>query len=198
MLSDPGCHRGACSSHQAARRRVAGWDCRQGLVQSHQFLHGLACAAGHSPASFLTGFDFAPASVHDTRLAETFPGLHAFPSDRLSSVGKQAQTPYVADRAYASQNVQRQWLHDSHAAVLTQPHSRTPVAHPSPHWRRFMHGFRHVIETASGTWHLTFRLATDRLHMLQDFRARLAAKVALHNVCCWLHAKQGRPPHGLC
>lgn len=147
-----------------------------------------------TPSGFLTGFGFAPASVHDTRLAETFLGLRALPSDRLSSVGKPAHTPYVADRAYASDDLQRHWLHDYHAAVLTQPHSRKPIAEPSPQWRRFMHGIRQVIETVSGNLHLAFRLATDRLHTLQGFRARLAAKVALHNFCCWLNVQRGRPP----
>ena len=165
-----------------------GWCSR---ISSYMGFHVLLAI---TPSGFLTGFGFAPASVHDTRLAETFLGLRAFPSQRLSSVGKQAQTPYVADRAYASEDLQRHWLRDYRAAVLTQPHSRKLVVDPSPHWRRFMHSIRQVIETVSGKLHLAFRLATDRLHTLQGFRARLAAKVALHNFCCWLNEQQGRPP----
>ena len=146
-----------------------------------------------TPSGFLTGLGFAPASVHDTRLAETFLGTRAFPTPRLPSVGKQAQTPYVADRAYASESLQLHWLHDYHAAVLTQPHSRKLVAEPSPRWRRFMHTIRQVIESVSGKLHLAFRLATDRLHTVPGFRARLAAKGGLHNFCCWLNLQRGRP-----
>jgi hypothetical protein len=37
-----------------------------------------------------------------------------------------------------------------------------------------MHGVRQVIESVSGKLHLAFRLATDRLHTVPGFRARLA------------------------
>jgi hypothetical protein len=41
-------------------------------------------------------------------------------------------------------------------------------------------------------WH-TFRLDRERPHDLGGFQARLAAKMALHNFCIWLHAPLGRP-----
>jgi hypothetical protein len=56
-----------------------------------------------------------------------------------------------------------------------------------------MHTIRQVIERVSGKLHLAFRLATDRLHTLPGFRTRLAAKVGLHNFCCWLNSHLGRP-----
>src|SRR5262245_57444243 len=90
---------------------------------------------------FLTSFGFSAASVHDTRLAETFLALRARPSSRLSSVG-QAFATYVADRGFASEPLQLHWLHDYQAAVLTQPHNRKLVARPSPRWRRWMHSIR--------------------------------------------------------
>lgn len=163
-----------------------GWCSR---ISSYMGFHVLMAI---TPAGFVTGFGFAPASVHDTRLAETFLGLRAHPSARLSSVGQPFPT-YVADRAYASEPLQVHWLHQYRAAVLTQPHIRTKVAEPSPRWRRWMHGIRQVIESVSGKLHLAFRLATDRLHTVPGFRARLAAKVGLHNFCCWLNLQQGRP-----
>lgn len=165
-----------------------GWCSR---ISSYMGFHVLLAI---TPSGFLTGFGFSPASVHDTRLAETFFGLCAYPSARLSSPGQLARVPYVADQAFAAESLQRHWLSDYHAAVLTQPHNRKPVAEPSPRWRRWMHGIRQVIETVSGKLHLAFRLSTDRLHTLPGFRARLAAKVALHNFCCWLNSQLGRPP----
>ena len=56
-----------------------------------------------------------------------------------------------------------------------------------------MHGIRQIIETVSGKLHLVFRLATDRLHTLPGFRARLAAEIGLHNFCGWLNLQLGRP-----
>lgn len=163
-----------------------GWCSR---ISSYMGFHVLMAI---TPTGFLTGFGFAPASVHDTRLAETFLGCRAHPSPRLNSVGASFST-YVADRAYAAEALQLHWLHEYHAAVLTQPHIRTKVAEPSPRWRRWMHGIRQVIESVSGKLHLAFRLATDRLHTVPGFRARLAAKVGLHNFCCWLNLQRGRP-----
>lgn len=163
-----------------------GWCSR---ISSYMGFHVLMAI---TPTGFLTGFGFASASVHDTRLAETFLGCRAHPSPRLNSVGT-SFSPYVADRAYAAEALQLHWLHDYHAAVLTQPHIRTKVAEPSPRWRRWMHGIRQIIESVSGKLHLAFRLATDRLHTVTGFRARLAAKVGLHNFCCWLNLQLGRP-----
>lgn len=164
-----------------------GWCSR---ISSYMGFHVLMAI---TTTGFLTGFGFSPASVHDTRLAETFLGLRAHPSARLSSPG-QAFPTYVADRGFASEPLQLHWLHDAHAAVLTQSHNRKPVTEPSPRWRRWMHGVRQVIESVSGKLHLAFRLATDRLHTVPGFRARLAAKVGLHNYCCWLNLLLGRPP----
>lgn len=67
------------------------------------------------------------------------------------------------------------------------------VAQPSPRWRRWMHTIRQVIESVSGKLLLVFRLAADRLHTVSGFRARLAAKVGLHNFCCWFNTQQGQP-----
>jgi hypothetical protein len=178
------------------KRRGAGWlagTADKGWCSRISSYMGFHVLLAVTPSGFVTGFGFSPASVHDTRLTETFLGARAFPTPRLPSVGPQARVPYVADRAFAAEALQLHWLHDYHAQVLTQPHSRKPVAEPSPQWRRWMHSIRQIIETVSGKLHLAFRLATDRLHTLPGFRARLAAKVGLHNFCCWLNLQRGRP-----
>lgn len=180
---------------RSIKRRGGGWlagTADKGWCSRISSYMGFHVLLAITPTGFLTGFGFSPASVHDTRLAETFLALRAHPSARLSSVGPAFAT-YVADRAFASEPLQSHWLHDYHVAVLTQPHNRKPVAEPSPRWRRWMHGIRQVIESVSGKLHLAFRLATDRLHTLSGFRARLAAKVGLHNFCCWLNLQSGRP-----
>jgi hypothetical protein len=47
---------------------------------------------------------------------------------------------------------------------------------------------RQVIESVYNALHNVFRLAKERPHCLSGFQARLAAKVGLHNFCCWLHS----------
>jgi Transposase DDE domain len=163
------------------KRRGGGWlagTADKGWCSRISSSMGFHVLLAITESGFVTDLGFSPASVHDTRLAETFLGARANPSPRLPGVGPQAKVPYVADRAFAAESLQVHWLHDYRAAVLTQPHSRKLVAEPSPQWRRWMHSIRQVIETVSGKLPLTFRLATDRLHTLPGFRARLAAKVA--------------------
>ena len=181
---------------RSIKRRGGGWlagSADKGWCSRISSYMGFHVLLAITPAGFVTGFGFSPASVHDTRLAETFLALRDQPSSRLSSPGSSFPT-YVADRGFASEPLQFHWLHDYQAAVLTQPHNRKPVAEPSPRWRRWMHGIRQVIESVSGKLHLVLRLATDRLHTVPGFRARLAAKVGLHNFCCWLNSQRGRPP----
>lgn len=59
-----------------------GWCSR---ISSYMGFHVLLSI---TPTGFLTGFGFSPASVHDTRLAETLLDLRAHPSARLPSVGR--------------------------------------------------------------------------------------------------------------
>jgi hypothetical protein len=53
---------------------------------------------------------------------------------------------------------------------------------------------RQIAETAIARLMDRFGLARDRPHALDGFFARLAAKVGLHDCCCWLNAQLGRPP----
>jgi len=53
-------------------------------------------------------------------------------------------------------------------------------------------GVRQIVETVYEKLTHTFRLDRERPHDLSGFQARLAAKMALHNVCIWLNAQLGR------
>jgi hypothetical protein len=59
--------------------------------------------------------------------------------------------------------------------------------------RRWLAGLRQIVETVDGKVHHTFRLNRERPHDLSGFQARLAAKMARHNCCIWLHEPLGRP-----
>jgi hypothetical protein len=57
-------------------------------------------------------------------------------------------------------------------------------------------GSWHPLDRRDGLRHKlfnTFGLHRERPHELSGLRARLAARVALHNFCIWLNEQLGRP-----
>lgn len=70
-------------------------------------------------------------------------------------------------------------------------HSQTPWPKALRRWQA---GVRQSVETVYEKLAHTFRLDRERPHALKGFRGRLAAKMALHNFCIWLHEQLGRPP----
>ena len=59
--------------------------------------------------------------------------------------------------------------------------------------RRWVAGIRQIVETAYDKLFNAFGLWRERPHELEGLRARLAARVALHNFCIWLNDRLGRP-----
>jgi len=62
-------------------------------------------------------------------------------------------------------------------------------------WRKHsgVVGIRQVIEGVCDKLFNTFGLWRERPHELEGLRARLAARVALHNFCIWPNDQLGRP-----
>lgn len=58
--------------------------------------------------------------------------------------------------------------------------------------RRWVAGVRQIIESVYDKLFNTFGLWGERPHELEGLRARLAARVALHNFCIWLNDRLGR------
>ena len=56
-----------------------------------------------------------------------------------------------------------------------------------------MASIRQIVETVYDKLFNTFGLRRERPHRLSGLRARLAARVALHNFCIWLNKRLGRP-----
>jgi hypothetical protein len=52
---------------------------------------------------------------------------------------------------------------------------------------------RQIVESTYDKLFNTFGLWRERPHELEGLRARLAARMALHNFCIWLNDKLGRP-----
>ena len=62
--------------------------------------------------------------------------------------------------------------------------------------RRWIAGIRQIVESVYEKLFNTFGLWWERPHELEGLRARLAARVALHNFCIWLNEQLGRPRLG--
>jgi hypothetical protein len=59
--------------------------------------------------------------------------------------------------------------------------------------RRWVAGIRQIVESVYDKLFNAFGLWRERPHLLIGLRARLAARVALHNFCIWLNDQLGRP-----
>jgi hypothetical protein len=69
-------------------------------------------------------------------------------------------------------------------------HRKTPWPKPL---RRWLAGGRQMVETVHDTLQHPFRLDRERPHARSGLQARLAATIAWHNFCMWLHEQLGRP-----
>jgi hypothetical protein len=59
--------------------------------------------------------------------------------------------------------------------------------------RRWVAGIRQIIEGVYKQLFNAFGLWWEQAHELRGLRARLAARVALHNFCMWLNEQLSRP-----
>jgi hypothetical protein len=145
-----------------------------------------------NPVGVITGFGFGPASTKDQPLAETFFALRRQPHPGLPSVGTPALGPYIVDKGFEGQANHAVWRQTYGAQVICPP-KRNSKAPWSKRLRRWVAGVRQMVETVYDKLHHTFRLDRERPHDLSGFRARLAAKMALHNFCIWVNIQLGRP-----
>jgi len=165
-----------------------GWSNRQGWYEGFRLL------VAADPMGVITGFGFGPASTKDQRMAETFFTLRHRPDPRLPSVGSSAdaETYYVVDKGFEGEEHHRRWS-DRYGARVVCPPKRNSLKPWPKRLRRWVAGLRQIIETVYDKLLNTFDLARERPHELTGLRARLAAKVALHNFCIWLNEQLGRP-----
>ena len=163
-----------------------GWSNRLGWYEGFHLL------VSASPDGVVTGFGFGLASTKDQPLAETFFAARHAADPRLPSVGRPSGEPYVADGGFVGADLHRHWRADYGAQVICPPGRTARQPWPAA-LRRWHSGLRQIIETVNDALLLTFGLDAERPHALGGFQARLAARVALHNFCCWLNRHLGRP-----
>ncbi len=115
------------------------------------------------------------------------------PNPRLPSVGAAPSGPYVADKGFEGAENHRRWLVEYYGAHLIHPPKRNSRRPWSKRLRRWVAGIRQIIESVYEKLFNAFGLHRERPHDITGLRARLAARVALHNFCMWLNKQLGRP-----
>lgn len=164
-----------------------GWSNRLGWYEGFRLLVAV------DPTGVVTGFGFSAASTADQQAAETFFAVRHRPHPRLPSVGSTFSSgPYVADKGFEGEENHRRWL-DRYGVRLVHPPKRNSRKPWPKRLRRWVAGIRQIVETVYDKLFNTFGLNRERPHELGGLRARLAARVALHNFCMWLNEQLGRP-----
>lgn len=179
-----------------AKRRGAGWLAGYadiGWSNSLGWYEGFRLLVAVDPTGVITGFGFAGASTKDQPLAETFFALRCEPNPRAPSVGSAAAGPYVTDKGFEGEENYRRWLECYGARLVCPPRRKGRRRRWPKRLRRWAASIRQIVEAVYEKLHNAFGLRRERAHELQGLRARLAARVALHNFCIWLNEQLGRP-----
>jgi hypothetical protein len=178
-----------------AKRRGAGWLFGQadiGWCTRLGWYEGVRLLLAVTPRGAVVGWGIGPASTNDRVLADTFFAARARPVPGLPAVGRPVSDCYAADMGFAGAEREARWAAEAGAVVVCPPQSDSARAWPKP-LRRWLAGIRQIVETVNDRLLATFRLDRERPHALDGLQARLAAKVGLHNFCCWLNRRLGRP-----
>lgn len=178
-----------------SKRRGEGWlagEANIGYSNRLGWYEGLNVITSVTPDGFITGFGCAPASTKEQPYAETFLALRAKDSLDLPEVGRPARGTYITDNGFCGKSNHQRWQ-QWYAAQVISPPQRSHSHSWSKALRRWLAGLRQIVETVHEKLLNTFRLERERPHLLQGFRVRLAASVALHNFCFWLNVQLGRP-----
>jgi hypothetical protein len=178
------------------KRRGHGWLAGRadiGWSNGLGWYEGFSLLTAVEPSGVITGFCFGAASTADQPLAETFFELRANPNSRLISVGPAFSGTYVADKGFEGVENRRRWLESYGADLIHPPKRNSKKRSWSKRLRRWVAGLRQIVESVYDKLFNTFGLWRERPHELGGLRARLAARVALHNFCIWLNDRLGRP-----
>lgn len=181
---------------RACQRRGRGWmpgEATLGKCSRLGWYIGTRLLVCTSPIGAITGLGLAPANTNDRQLAETFLAARHTPQPDLPGVGRAVTDRYLADKGFTGVAWETRWRHDDHATVLCPPERTHRRVWSRVHRRRHT-AARQIIESVMDKLLNTFRLSRERPHQLRGLQARLAAKVALHNVCLWLNQRAGRRP----
>src|SRR5829696_8100202 len=178
-----------------AKRRGSGWlagFADIGWSNSLGWYEGFRLLVATGPTGVITGFGFSAASVPDQQVAETFFAIRHRPNPRAPSVGSAPTWPSVTDKGFEGEENHRRWLDLYGACIVCPPRQNGRKRRWPKRLRRWAASIRQIVETVYEKLHNAFGLRTERAHELSGLRARLAARVALHNFCIWLNNQLGR------
>ena len=178
------------------KRRGHGWLAGYadiGWSNSLGWYEGFSLLTTVDPSGVVTGFCFGAASTADQQMAETFFAVRARPNPRLGSVGSMSWGPYVADKGFEGTENHGRWLENYGAHIIHPPKRNSRKRSWSKRLRRWVAGIRQIVESVYEKLFNIFGLWRERPHDLQGLRARLAARVTLHNFCIWLNDQLDRP-----
>jgi hypothetical protein len=179
-----------------AKRRGAGWlaGCADiGWSNRLGWYEGFKLLIAVSPTGVITGFGFGAASAAEQPLAETFLAARHRSSTRLISVGRAASGSYVADKGFEGAENHRRWRERYGARIVHPPKRNSRKRSWSKRLGRWVASIRQIVETVYDKLLNAFGLHGERPHEMSGARARLAARVGLHNFCVWLDEQLGRP-----
>ena len=179
-----------------AKRRGEGWLAGYadiGWSNSLGWYEGFRLLVATDPTGVITGFGFCAASATDQQAAETFFAVRHRPNPRLIGVGSPAAGPYVTDKGLEGEENHRRWLERYGVRIMHPPKRNSRERSWPKRLRRWVAGIRQIIESVYDKLFNAFGLWRERPHELEGLRARLAARVALHNFCIWLNDHLGRP-----
>lgn len=177
------------------KRRAMGWLPEYagiGYCNRVGWFEGLRLLTCATEEGIVTGFAVAEAPRKDQPLADAFFTARALPDPRAVSVGAWYGGYYVVDTGFEGRALIQHWAEDVEALVVCMPNRSRPHGWPKA-LRQWLAGVRQIAETVHARLMDSFGLTHDRPHALDGFQVRLAAKLALHNVCCWLNRQVGRP-----
>lgn len=176
------------------KRRHFGWleDAELGFCTRVGWYQGFRLLVAVSEQGVITGFGVGQAQRRDPPLAETFFAARALPQPALACVGNWYGGYYVVDTGFEGRANRARWAQAYEALTVCMPNRSRPSGWP-PALRRWLAGVRQIVETVNARLMDTFGLTHDRPHAYHGFFARLAAKVGLHDFCCWLNQQLGRP-----
>lgn len=176
------------------KRRGHGWLAGMTAVGMGRngWYHGFHLLVISAPDGIITGFGFGPANVNERALTETALACRKHPHPALSSIGTARSGAYFADSGFAGADWLPHWR-TAYGTWVCAPPQRTAAGYWPKYQRRQLASWRQIIETAIGRVQTVFGLSHERPHTLDGFQARLAAKVAAQNCCCWLNRQLGRP-----
>lgn len=178
------------------RRRGRSW--LAGIAARHWcsrlgWFFGLTMLTAVSPAGIITGFGVAPGATNERPFTDNFLALRQSPDPPVVSVGQPAPSQtYLADSGFAGQAFETH-VRQVYGVTLVASPQRGSIRRWPKAGRRWAASHRQISETVHERLLQTMRLERERPHTLAGLLARVAAKVGLHNVCCWLNHQLGRP-----